>query len=269
MWDNIFVNKYRFKGELNMTSVVSNKFEEYMSNYFQKVQGWCFVPIPYLIERISYFQKENNISGGVMEIGVHHGKLFLALHALTKGEERSLAIDVFEDQDLNIDNSGHGNQEILDENIKHFSFRQEFIDKMKADSSSLSDEDVANLQRKYGKFRIISIDGSHTPEHTIRDFNIAQNLVANGGLVAIDDIDNINHPGVYEGIARIFICDRPRLVPFLIGGRKLFLTTIGFHRRLFNYTLNCIKSEKSQNIEGATKQVKMFGHDVIVWRLKV
>jgi Methyltransferase domain len=258
----------KIKGDSKMEVSVKNSFQEYMLGDFGKVQGWCLHSVPYLIERISSFQMDNNISGGVMEIGVHHGKLFLALHTLTQGEERSLAIDLFDAQDLNVDKSGCGNEAILDENIKKLSFRPEFIDKLKVDSLSLAVEDVANLQRKYGKFRIISIDGGHTPEHTIHDFNIAQNLLANGGLVIVDNINNIDWPGVYEGIAYIFLKDRPKLVPFLVGANKLFLTTLGFHSRLFAHTLNAINSESSQNLKAPTKRVKMFGHDVIAWRVK-
>jgi hypothetical protein len=258
----------KIKGDAKMEVSVKNNFEKYMLGDFGKIQGWCLHSVPYLIERISSFQMDNNISGGVMEIGVHHGKLFLALHTLTQGEERSLAIDLFDDQDLNVDKSGCGNEAILDENIKKLSFRSQFIDKLKVDSLSLSVEDVANLQRKHGKFRIISIDGGHTPEHTIHDFNIAQNFLANGGLVIVDDINNIDWPGVYEGIAYIFLNDRPRLVPFLVGANKLFLTTLGFHNRLFAYTLNAINSENYQNLKAPTKRVKMFGHEVIAWRVK-
>jgi hypothetical protein len=245
---------------------IEKSFQRFMLNGFPKIQGWCEPSVPYMTEKLAHFQNQNSISGSVMEIGVHHGKLFLVLNALTQDNERSLAIDVFEDQDLNIDHSGRGDKSMLDSNIEQFSDRKEFIDKLKADSSALSDEDVANLQRQYGKFKIISIDGGHTPEHTIRDFNIAQNLIANGGIVIIDDINNISWPGVYEGVARIFFSDRPRVVPFLLGCNKLYLTTIGYHKRLFDYTLSCIKTDQSQKIAGTTKRVKMFGHDVVSWK---
>ena len=43
----------------------------------------------------------------VAEIGVHHGqRFFIALCLLRRPGERALAIDIFDDQHLNVDNSG-------------------------------------------------------------------------------------------------------------------------------------------------------------------
>ena len=57
------------------------------------VDGWLHSEaartIPALVER----QRTLGVSGGVAEIGVHHGKLFILLYLLSR--EKAVAIDLF------------------------------------------------------------------------------------------------------------------------------------------------------------------------------
>jgi predicted O-methyltransferase YrrM len=43
-----------------------------------------------------------------------------------------------------------------------------------------------------GSMRFISIDGGHTPEHTVSDLNLACRLINNQGVVILDDV--LHHP---------------------------------------------------------------------------
>jgi peptide chain release factor 2 len=51
------------------------------------------------------------------EIGVHHGRLFIPMALARRPGERALAIDVFEDQHLNVDHSGKGDRARFEENV--------------------------------------------------------------------------------------------------------------------------------------------------------
>ena len=55
-----------------------------------------------------------------MEIGVHHGQFFIALNQLIPSNFTSYAIDVFDNQQLNIDKSGEGNKSKFIENLRNF-----------------------------------------------------------------------------------------------------------------------------------------------------
>lgn len=162
-----------------------------------------------------------------MEIGVHHGKFYLMLNQLTNITDQSFAIDVFENQHLNIDHSGHGSLEIFMLNLIQFDAHKGKNTKIiKGDSTDSS----LRLRERigYGTLRFISIDGGHTPEHTINDLKISNDLINNEGVVILDDFLNGQWLGVTEGVGR-FLSDKPTLVPFAAGFNKLFLCKLSYH----------------------------------------
>ena len=65
-------------------------------------------------------QTRLGIRGDLAEIGVHHGKSFLALANSVAPGERLFAIDVFEDQHKNIDHSGRGDRQIFLNNVNAY-----------------------------------------------------------------------------------------------------------------------------------------------------
>src|SRR5688500_7125322 len=74
------------------------------------VDGWLDRFSAEIILATSRFQHERGIGGGVAEIGIHHGKLFLLLYLATNSDETAVAIDVFDQQFLNVDGSGRGDK---------------------------------------------------------------------------------------------------------------------------------------------------------------
>jgi len=85
----------------------SNWLDHYAENGFGKVEGWVIPRVFQVLKAICTIQSELKTVGGAVEIGVHHGKFFLPLNAMVESvSETSLAIDVFERQDLNIEKSG-------------------------------------------------------------------------------------------------------------------------------------------------------------------
>ena len=239
-----------------------SSLDYYLKNGFQKVEGWCNYQIFDFINYISDIQKGLQIQGGVCEIGVHHGKFFIGLHNLTTENELSLAIDIFDNQSLNVDKSGRGSLEKFKTNLNLFASRQDSIQIIEGDSLALSIKDILDIESKQGKFRFFSVDGGHTPQHTVNDFKVAEQLVCNGAVVIIDDYLNQNWPGVSEGIARLFLLDSPRLAPFMIGAGKLLFTTFSFHQEYLKLTLNWVKNRGNKDF---FKPILMYGYDVISW----
>ena len=253
--------------QLIQSNAVDSQIDNYLKIGFEKVEGWCSSSIPPLTKTISDYQAQNAIEGGVLEIGVHHGKFFIVLHNLTNTTlEPSVAIDVFDEQALNIDYSGKGNRAIFERNVAEYASNPQSIHCISRDSTELSAADVVKIESEYGKFRIISIDGGHTAEHTINDFNIASNLICNGGVVILDDYYNQDWPGVHEGVAYLFLHNRPKLVPFLVAPNKLFFTTISYRKKMFDLITNFIKNRATRLEKGRLKIVKMYGYDVISYK---
>ncbi|HYR65627.1 MAG TPA: hypothetical protein VEP47_05825, partial [Reyranella sp.] len=72
------------------------------------VEGWLRTEAALAIAALSERQHALGVEGSTAEIGVHHGKLFILLYLLSRAPERVVAIDLFEDQHLNVDQSGSG-----------------------------------------------------------------------------------------------------------------------------------------------------------------
>jgi hypothetical protein len=119
-------------------------------------------------------QFQRGIRGGVCEIGIHHGKLFLLMNAVTAPDEPSFAVDLFDQDSLNISHSGHGSAEIFRSNLDKF-------DAKKGNNVTLiaGDSTAAETQREMekliprGGIRMFSVDGGHTAEHTISAIALA------------------------------------------------------------------------------------------------
>lgn len=76
---------------MNMTA-----FDEYVRHGISSVEGWAYGDQLNFIRYGSEIQNNINISGGVTEIGVHHGRFFIAMMLLRKPTEIALAVDVFD-----------------------------------------------------------------------------------------------------------------------------------------------------------------------------
>ncbi len=187
----------------------------------KRVQGWCDPLSAQMILEIGRMQSADRLSGAVGEIGVHHGKLWLLLNHLADAGETSFAIDIFEDQHLNVDRSGRGDRSAFESNASRFGRSMDKAIVIQASSLAL---DGAQLAQQVGPVRLISIDGGHTAECTRNDLNLAQSLLCRGGVAVLDDVFNAGFPGVATGLAQYVLQDSGRLAPMAISPNKVFLT---------------------------------------------
>ena len=96
------------------------------------------------------------------------------------GEGPSFAIDLFEDQDLNIDCSGLGSRSRFAENLQLYDRHGGAnVTLIQGDSTRLRHADMARYRDIPPK--IVSIDGGHTVEHTISDLLFAEAVVHSAG----------------------------------------------------------------------------------------
>lgn len=197
---------------------------------YKEVQGWMNLKVPKVLHAWTEVYREFRGSESVspaLEIGVHHGRFFLALEASMPVDAQCFAVDVFGDQELNIDHSGKGNLAIFNENCARFAKNSSRIKPVKLDSFSVHACD--DLPHQYS---LISIDGGHTREHTGSDLLYANNTINPGGLIILDDFSNVNWLGVMEGAIDFLAKPDRRIAPFFAGYNKLFLTTISEAGRL-------------------------------------
>jgi hypothetical protein len=219
------------------------------------VEGWLKRYSADVISAIASIQRGKQWGGAVGEIGVHHGKLFILLWLNAAPGERAFALDVFENQQLNIDNSGEGDREIFLRNVTRWCGG---IDGIRLIAKSSLDVRPSEILSACGPVRLASIDGGHTEEHTINDLHLVERALTDHGAVIIDDCFNERWPGVAVGVAKYLLVPNPALVPFAISPNKVYFSRPEFaaeYRRE-------LKASQNRWFE---KQSSFFGHAVDIY----
>jgi hypothetical protein len=86
--------------------------------------------------------------------------------------------------------------------------------------------------------RWISIDGGHTADSVCNDLILAEAVLADRGVVAVDDFLNSRAIGVSEGTYQFFLNKNSNcLVPFAYCGNKLFVCRRAAHEFYQSMTL--------------------------------
>lgn len=191
----------------------------------EKVQGWVTGGALSAVTAFNALQRRLGVKGHVCEIGVHHGRFCIALSLLRQLSEKSLAIDVFDMQEFNVDHSGKGDRRAFDRNVDFWLSPDADVIVMRADSLRIRSKDV--IEALGGKVRLFSVDGSDTSQHTLNDILICEQSLVPGGLVVVDDFLNPAWPGVVEAVMRYI--DGPdhemKLAPVGYGDNKFYFTT--------------------------------------------
>lgn len=198
--------------------------DRYATSGYKKIDGWLEKIAVDAIVKISRLHHAMGVKGPVCEIGVHHGRLFILLHLLTAPDERSVAYDLFDCQEENVDGSGRGNLKMLRDNLQMAGADLSRIDIYAANSLDLTPEII--LESAQSGVRLFSIDGGHTPEITYSDLALASQSLCEGGIIILDDFFNESWPGVAEGTCKFFLQNPERLYPVAIVGNK-FIFTMG------------------------------------------
>jgi hypothetical protein len=86
---------------------------EYVSSGSKKVSGWFGRIDAEMFRIILEHQNQRKFGGAVAEIGVHHGRSFIAMCLALQPGQKSYCVDIFDAQDLNKDFSGKGDRAIL------------------------------------------------------------------------------------------------------------------------------------------------------------
>jgi len=209
---------YGFLAKPNKNELKIESFST--STEFMKVQGWMDKRVPNIVEIWHNIFIQNNKFSSTLEIGVHHGRFFLILERLTPKSSKCFAVDVFEDQEKNIDNSGCGSFDLFMDNINTLAAYPSRVTPYKSDSFNI------RALKMPQSFSLISIDGGHTKDHTYFDLSYADQTIDPGGLIILDDFNNPNWLGVMDGAIHFLNQANKRIAPIMVGYNKLFLTTI-------------------------------------------
>lgn len=213
---------------------IADKFGIYPDPRFVKwlrnlpaIEGMVLPSSAYISAGLAQLQARQGLGGNIVEIGVYHGKYLMGLATSVQSDERVIAVDLFEDQDQNVDLPGYG-EAGFDAELRALT-QDVFLGNM---STYCADADVLVIKRSsldvtadelmpHGeKVRFFSVDGGHTRDVFLNDIRLAEATLAPHGIVAIDDILNQDWPGIITGAVRYF--DGPtRLRPVAFIANKL------------------------------------------------
>ncbi len=237
----------------------SGAVDQYIATGMPKIEGWLSRYAAELIAAISATQHQRGVWGAVGEIGVHHGKLFILLLLGAAPDERAFAIDLFENQELNTDDSGKGDRAGFLQNVRTFCGRDQDVLIISKSSLEVSPGDIVN---ELGPARLISIDAGHTAECTNNDLRLAAAMMDERGVAILDDYFNAAWPDVATGAAEYFLDSTSILRPFAIGPNKLFLSAQSnhdFYRKALRDRFNPYKTSRMFRAE-----VDLYGADFSV-----
>lgn len=195
--------------------------EKYLATGLKSVKGWLGFPDAQIILSILKFQSETlALKGACAEIGVHHGKLFIALCLGLRPDEKAYCIDIFSDQEHNLDRSGHGDLDILKRNLSRNGVApSSYVIRQSSSFDVTADEVIQAV----GPVRFFSVDGGHWLEIVENDLRIAELALCEGGVIAMDDFHRAEWPDVSAGYFSWYSKKTKDIVPFMIGFNKLYL----------------------------------------------
>lgn len=199
---------------------MSDRQREYILRGRNKVGGWFFRLDAEIFYSITDHQNRNALDGSLVEIGLHHGKSFIALCLSLRHGQRAYGIDLFEEQSLNLDRSGKGDRRVVEGNLKAADVDLSTVILDARASTSVSPSDILG---SVGAARFFSIDGGHQIDVVRDDLLLAERTLAGHGVIALDDFLRPEWPDVSAGYFAWFAARSKSIVPFAIGFNKLYL----------------------------------------------
>lgn len=232
--------------------------DEYVKGKHHAVEGWLDDFSAKLIATIAAILDGAGVHGPAVEIGAHHGRLFILLHLASTGGQ-DLVIDVFDDQELNVDDSGKGDKAIFLQNLRRFGGDPQRVQILQKSSLTVQ---PAEITERIGAPVLFSIDGGHTSECALNDLHLADAVLAERGVVILDDFFNELWPEVAIGAMAFLQSSSPRLQPFAISPGKVYLCRPG-QQAFFHEALG-----KQLSRRYVDKQAHMLSSPVLVLGVK-
>jgi len=248
---------------LRVEATRQQRLDHFNTAIYGHVEGWLGDRMWQIVDVIGTILDANGIRGNIAEFGVHHGLFLFLLNVLRSDDERCFAIDIFDDQHLNVDASGGDGRGSLAMFLSHIEMlmapQRRFFQIVRRDTMSFSAPELVELFGKEG-VKFLSIDAGHTILHACNDLSLAQEVLVPGGIIALDDYMSVHWPGVTEGFYRFMQSQNRRLKPFLYFQNKLFLTTVSEHAACLNQFRSAIEASCSEEVRhGRWKAVEIAG----------
>lgn len=234
-----------------MSTAAESAWRRYAARGYRRVPGWLEPQAIETFVALLQCQARNDITGPVCEIGAHLGRTLILLHLLSRADELAVGLDRYELQDPA---TGRDRKRRLLEYAARHGGDIARIRLQTCDSSALSARELIEVCGS--RPRLMSIDASRSAAGVFSELALARDVVTRGGIVSVTDVFREAWPEVAEGCCR-FMDSGEGLVPFALGGNKLFFTTDAEHA-------GALHRELTASGHGRTRLTRMFGRP-LVW----
>jgi hypothetical protein len=232
------------------------QIDRYLRLNFYKIEGYMDRLDASIYRELIVAQIESGIAGSLVEIGVHYGRSFFVLAAGRCGTEKSLGVDLFEEDELYKHPHRIGRLVGFKSNCQKLNFQFSSDEILKKSSLELSPDEIV---KRVGRVRFFSIDGGHMYQHVANDLALAEKVMVSGGVICMDDILCPLWPEVsiatYDWL-RSAACP---FVPFLITNGKLYICG----RDYASYYWNLLDSDKRLK-SSKVRDITVLGSSVTV-----
>jgi predicted O-methyltransferase YrrM len=158
-----------------------------------------------IVDSVLSFQAATGMVGNILEFGVYRGRSAALIGRHLAERERLVLVDVADYLDPRA--------------IAPFGKSAEFI--LGATQDFKKQFSGYNGQRH--RFRFIHIDASHAYRATFTELAMADELLADRGVIALDDFTNLNYSQNIAAIYRYLYTSGTDLMPFLVTDEKAYL----------------------------------------------
>lgn len=187
------------------------KLKAFLEKNHEEIPGWFFPLDQLVFFELFVAQLSMRIEGGLCEIGVFRGKSFVLMSLLRNASERLVGFDLFADED---------EAETIQNLSKYGDPQDTGLIKGLTSSHSMDDLDALIT----APVRFLHVDAGHEYHEVLEQLHLFSPYVAEQGIIAMDDYQDREFPGIEAAVLDFADLDRPRrFVPFLAGGNKIFL----------------------------------------------
>lgn len=194
------------------------------------IEGWLSDAARIFTQLIIAYQRENEWVSGALELGVFKGK-YLSLLAQQIPDAPVVGVDAFlEGHGVLLSEEHRKNAErLILHNVRSVAGAGENVSLVAGYTSEIEADDLRRLCPSGYSF--ISVDAGHAAEEVEHDCHLADSLLTDHGVVALDDVYNAVCPGVAEGFIRYMTKGKRDLAPFATCGNKVFVCRPVAHSR--------------------------------------
>lgn len=233
---------------------------QYLSSFSQKekkissMNGWFDSFSLTIFDILLNLQSNNEIFGNILEIGVWEGKSASTFVDMLQDREKIFLIDPIlkKKKDIIITNFN----KIIDISDEDFLFFEMTSEDFK---TKILTKDIIH------SFRFIHIDGNHTAEGIYKDLELADLLLLDNGIVAIDDFFNMAYPQITEALLYYIFSNPYKFRIFLCGFNKVYLCRPGIYSKYYTYVISYFQKEfRNRNKQVSINKTSSLGDSFII-----